>query len=64
LKRARQHIHDLIDPAWKSGKVKRGKLYAHISSELGREYHTGELRTIDEARNVYRIARDFLRASD
>jgi len=61
LKRARILIHDLIDPAWKTGKVKRGKLYAHLSKSLGREYHTGELKTIEEARNVYRVAREFLR---
>lgn len=61
LKRARIMIHELIDPAWMSGKVRRGKLYAHISAHIGREYHTGEIKTIEEARNVYSIARDFLR---
>lgn len=63
LKRARIAIHNLIDPAWKQKKVKRGALYAHISKEIGREYHTGELKTIDEARRVYRVALDYLRAA-
>lgn len=63
LKRARMHIHDLIDPAWKSKKVKRGKLYAEIGSRLGYEYHTGEIKTIDEARRVYRVALDYLRGA-
>lgn len=60
LKRARQHIHALIDPVWKSGKIKRAKVYAHISKTLGYQYHTGELKTIDEARRVWVIARDFI----
>lgn len=63
IKRARILIHELIDPAWKSGKVKRGKLYGHLSKALGREYHTGEIKTLEEARDVYRIARDFLRSA-
>lgn len=60
LKKARMHIHALIDPVWKTGKVSRGKLYAHLSAQLGYEYHTGEIRTIDEARNVYRVARTYI----
>lgn len=61
MKRARRAIHDLIDPLWKAGRIKRSALYGHLSAQIGREYHTGELRTIDEARNVYRIARDYIR---
>lgn len=62
IKRARVHIHNLIDPLWRSGRVKRREVYAHLSRELGREYHTGELRTIEEARRVYRIALDYSKA--
>lgn len=61
LKRARIHIHNLIDPAWKSGAVRRKAIYAHLTSTLGRQYHTGELRTLDEARAVYVAARAFLK---
>lgn len=62
LKRARIHIHALIDPAWKSGKVRRRSIYAHLSSIIGREYHTGELKTVEEARMVYAAARSFISA--
>lgn len=62
LKRARIHIHNLIDPVWKSGAVRRKAIYAHLSKMLGRQYHTGELRTLDEARSVYVAARAFLKA--
>ena len=55
LKRARMKVHDLIDPLWKSGKIKRGKLYAMISKELGYPYHTGNTKSLEELRQVYKI---------
>lgn len=60
LKSARQHIHKLIDPVWESGKIKRGVLYAKISDALGWPYHTSKIRSVEEARNVYRVARDII----
>lgn len=54
LKKARSHIHSLIDPLWKSKKIKRGDLYARMSEKIGWNYHTASLRTIDEARAAYR----------
>lgn len=61
IKKARIAIHNLIDPAWKTGKVKRKAIYGHLTARIGRQYHTGEIRTIEEARAVYAAARDFLR---
>lgn len=58
MKDARKKIHAVLDPLWKRGLIKRGKAYAHIRRQLGYEYHTGELRTLDEARIVYRIVAD------
>ena len=58
LKNARQHIHRILDPIWKEKKMPRGKLYARLARELGlEEYHTAEIKTIDEARKVYAIVR-------
>lgn len=54
IKNARKHIHALMDPLWKSGKIKRGKLYAMLSEHVGKTYHTGEIRTLSDARLVYR----------
>ena len=62
IKAARIHIHALIDPAWKSGRIPRGKLYAQISAAIGYQYHTGEIKTIDEARRIYRAAQTILRS--
>lgn len=55
LFKARVAIHDIIDPLWKSDKIKRGQIYAHIAKKLGYQYHTGELRSLEEARTVYKI---------
>jgi len=58
LRDARKYIHALLDPLWKTGKIKRGKLYAQLVEALGmKHYHTGEIRTIEEARNVYRAVK-------
>lgn len=40
---------------WKSGGLERGKIYADLSNFLGRDYHTGEVNTQEEAENVIRI---------
>jgi hypothetical protein len=52
---ARKKIHALLDPLWKSGKIKRGRAYAYVSKRLGYQYHNGEIRTLEEARQVYQI---------
>ncbi len=64
ITKARMHIHALIDPVWKKGKISRKSLYAKISEALGHEYHTGEIKTIDEAKTVYRIALSISREVD
>ena len=56
LKDARKKLHGLIDPIWQSGRISRRELYGAISRDLGWEYHTAKLRTIDEARAAYRAA--------
>jgi hypothetical protein len=52
---ARKKLHALLDPLWKSKKIKRGQAYAYIGHRLGYPYHNGEIRTIEEARTVYKI---------
>lgn len=52
---ARKKIHTLLDPLWKSKKIKRGQAYAYVSHRLGYSYHNGQIRTIDEARTIYKI---------
>lgn len=46
-KKLRMDVHALIDPIWKSGKLKRGQVYARLSKALGKTYHTGETTAED-----------------
>jgi len=57
IKEARIHIHELLDPIWKSGKISRAKLYKKISSEIGFNFHTANIRSIEEARVAYKIVK-------
>lgn len=58
LRNARQHIHKILDPIWKSGKISRNQLYKKLSEKLGWKYHTANIRSIEEARKVYKAVRD------
>lgn len=49
---ARKRIHAILDPLWKGSRVKRIKAYDYISKAIGREYHTGEIRSVEEAREI------------
>lgn len=62
LRNARKHIHRLIDPVWRNGAIDRTQLYQRLSAELGYRYHTGSIRTLDEARRVYKVARAIIRS--
>lgn len=55
IKNARQHIHRIMDPLWATGRISRPHLYAKISEELGHEYHTANIRSVEDARDVYKI---------
>lgn len=54
IKNARKHIHELIDPIYRSGRMKRSELYAEISQRVGWNYHTADIRSVEDARIVYR----------
>ncbi len=58
--KARWHIHQLIDPAWNSGKFKRKNLYERISEKLGYEFHAAEIRTIEDAQQAYQVASEIV----
>lgn len=56
IRDARAHIHRLLDPFWRSGTHRRCHLYSEIGRKLGvRKYHTADIQSIDQAREVYRI---------
>ena len=57
LMKARRHIHALIDPIFQSGKMTRKQIYKNLSDGLGWKYHTAKIKSIEEARQVYKIAK-------
>ena len=56
VKEARKKVHRIIDPLWQSGKISRRQLYAALSKAVGKEYHTAEIRTVEEAELVISTA--------
>ena len=48
LKERRQYIHSIMDPLWRKGTVPRKTIYKYLSKVIGRNYHTADLRSIDE----------------
>jgi hypothetical protein len=52
MRSARKKIHAILDPLWKSGKIKRRTLYKNIRDHLGKEYHTANIKNIEEANEV------------
>lgn len=58
VKKWRKIIHTILDPLWRSGKIKRTKAYAYISNRIDRTYHTGEIYTVEEGRAIYEIVRE------
>lgn len=57
VKNAKVHIHNLIDPLWKNGLMTRKALYRLISDKLGYSYHTGEIKSIEQARAIYKVCK-------
>lgn len=61
IRRARKQIHALIDPIWMNGRLTRGKVYRLIARRMGLDsYHTSKIRTIEEARDVYRAGLEII----
>ena len=59
IRDARKHIHKLLDPLWTDGKMDRKTLYAKLTDDLGWKYHTANIKSIEEARDVYKLLRKY-----
>lgn len=55
IRKARYHIHKLLDKLWGNGRMSRTTAYKLISERCGWNYHTAKIRSIEEAREIYRI---------
>jgi len=58
IRKLRTKIHvDIIDPLWKTGKSKRNhhirsEIYCFLDKKFGKEYHTANIKTVEEAELV------------
>jgi hypothetical protein len=53
----RKKIHAVLDPLWQRGGYNRKELYKILSERMGgkHKYHTAQIRSVDEARQVLDI---------
>ena len=59
IRQARRHIHAILDPLWKGKKNARSRVYGKLAARLGlKEYHTADIRSVDQARDVYRAVKE------
>jgi hypothetical protein len=58
MRNARQEIHKILDPMWMGKKTSRSKIYKKLSDSLGYTYHTAEIKTIEDARIIYRVIKN------
>lgn len=52
IKESRNDIHAMLDPIWQRGIMSRSKIYSTLSKALGRDYHTADIRSIEDAQKV------------
>ena len=49
---ARKEIHSKLDRLWQNGRATRPRVYAMLSEEIGKPYHTAEVTSVEEAKRV------------
>jgi hypothetical protein len=52
IKLYRKEIHRIMDPLWKSGRISRSAIYKMIGKHIGHNYHTGEIKSVEDAKRV------------
>lgn len=52
LRRIRQDIHALIDPIWQKRIATREQVYTWMSGYVGKTYHTANIRSVEEAKEI------------
>ena len=62
LREIRKAIHKRLDALWifeRKPKIARRAVYDHLSKAIGREYHTGEIRSRQEADKVVNAVNNY-----
>jgi ribosomal protein L37AE/L43A len=60
IRQLRRQIHAILDPLWQApdGRTPRREgIYAEISERIGESYHTGEIRSAEQARKILEIVK-------
>ena len=52
IRHHRNEIHKLLDQIWKDGMISRKEAYRWISARIGKEYHTANIRSVEEAKEI------------
>lgn len=58
IRQARSRLHALLDPLWKSGQFTRKHIYAHITKATGKQFHSADIRSVEEAGQLCAIVRE------
>lgn len=56
IAQARGAIHAVIDPLWRKRGFRRGEVYSRMSTAMGKQFHSAEIRSVEEATEAYRAA--------
>ena len=58
LKQARIKAHNYMDSFWKSGRVKRNKIYKSLTEHFGYEYHNGNTKSVEECEEAIKVIKE------
>lgn len=64
VKAKRLGIHKVLDPLWKSKKYNRNYIYQWLSAKIGYSYHTGNVKTVEEADLVKSLLKEFVKTHE
>lgn len=56
IRELRKQIHKEIDWLWRDTDMSRGEVYSAMSEAIGREFHSAEVSSVDEANMILNIA--------
>lgn len=57
VRKARQKVHAVIDPLWKSGKYTRKKVYQMLNDAFGYQIHIGNTKSIKECEDIIKTTK-------
>lgn len=55
IKELRKQVHKEIDWLWRDIGIPRKEVYGAMSKAIGKEFHSAEIRSVDEARKILEV---------